>query len=257
MTSPESKQDPAQELMTPIEPEHESPRHGFQGDRQAAAEPPGRPMSLTIAISREAGSRGGTIGRRAGRKLGWQVYNQELLEYIAQEGTFRERVLGNLSSAAAQWAEMQLERLLREQNLSQHPAIVDLARIILALGAQGEVIVIGRGAGSILPRESTLHVRTVAPLQDRIHYMSQWLRLTVEEAAEQVQVRDQRRADFVTTHFHQQPGDIYQYDLLLNSSLLGEDACAELIAQAARAKLARITSSRPPSIPDHSASAGH
>lgn len=257
MSSPESKQEQGQEFPAQGEAECESPRHGFQGDRQAAVEPSGRPMSLTIAISREAGSRGGTIGRRAGRKLGWQVYNQELLEYIAQEGTFRERVLGNLSPAAAQWAETQLERLLREQNLSQHPAIVDLARIVLALGAQGEVILIGRGAGCILPRETTLHVRTVAPLQDRIHYMSQWLRLTLDEAAEQVQERDRRRADFVATHFHRQPGDIYQFDLLLNSSLLGEDACAELIAQAARAKLARITSGQPPSTPGHSAGVGH
>ena len=31
---------------------------------------------------------------------------------------------------------------------------------------------------------------------------------------------------------------MYQYDLLLNSSLLGEDTCAELIVLAARAKLA-------------------
>ena len=35
---------------------------------------------------------------------------------------------------------------------------------------------------------------------------------------------------------HGKPADIHQYDLLLNSSLLGEDVCADLIAQAARAK---------------------
>jgi hypothetical protein len=68
--------------------------------------------------------------------------------------------------------------------------------------------------------------------------MSQWLRLTVEQSAEQVRQRDARRASFISTHFHRQPGDIYQYDLLLNSSLLGEDLCAEQVAQAARAKLA-------------------
>lgn len=238
MSSPESKQDLGPELLAQGEVERESPRHGFRGDRLSASNVPDCPQSLTVAISRESGSRGSTISQRAGRKLGWQVYNQELLEYIAQEGTFRERVLGNLTPAAAQWAETQLEHLLREQNLSQHPSIIELARIILALGAQGEVILIGRGAGCILPRETTLHVRTLAPLQDRILYMSQWLRLTMEEAAELVNERDRRRADFLTTHFHRQPSDMYQYDLALNSSLLGEELCAELIAQAARAKLA-------------------
>src|SRR5438034_1361292 len=215
-----------------------SPLHGFQGDRAPLPPAPAWPASLTIAISREAGSRGGTIARRAGRKLGWQVYNQELLEYIAQEGAFRQGLTDNLPPTAAEWVEEQLQVLLREQNLSRHPSILNLARIILALGAQGDVLLIGRGAGCILPSASTLHVRIMAPLPDRIAYMSQWLRLTVEEAEEQVRLRDSCRAEFITTHFHRQPTDVYQYDLLLNSSLLGEDLCAELIAQAARAKLA-------------------
>ena len=78
----------------------------------------------------------------------------------------------------------------------------------------------------------------MAPLADRIAYMSQWLRLTAEEAAERVRLRDDRRAEFLPTHFHRQPGDVHQYDLLLNSSLLGEDVCAELIVLAARRRAA-------------------
>lgn len=221
----------------------EAPRHGFRGERPMPAGTP-VPASLTVAVSREAGSRGSSIAGRAGQKLGWQIYNQELLEYIAQEGTFRQSIVENLPEAAGRWVDEQLERLLREQNVSQHPSIIDLARIILALGAQGEVILIGRGAGLILPHESTLHVRTVAPVNDRVAYFSQWLRLTEAEAAEQVRVRDGRRGDFIETHFHRQPGDVHQYDLVLNTSLLGEDLCAELIAQAARAKLAALESRR-------------
>lgn len=218
----------------------ESPHHGYQGDREPALLTVDRPASLTVAFSREAGSRGGTIARRLGQRLGWQVYNQELLEYTAQEGALRENILGNLSPAAARWAEERLQTLLREQNISQHPAIVELARLILALGAQGEVILIGRGDGCLLPRESTLNVRIIAPLADRIAYMSQWLRLTEEQATEQVLLRDRRRSEFITTHFHRQPGDIHQYDLLLNSSLLGEELSATLITHAARAKLAAL-----------------
>jgi cytidylate kinase len=221
-----------------IEAAAEPPLHGYQGDRGPAPPTPAVPASLTVAVSREAGSRGGTIARRAARKLRWQIYNQELLEYIAQEGALRQSLLANLSPGAGKWIEEQLDNLLREQSLSQHPSLMELARMVLALGAQGEVILIGRGAGCILPSASTLHVRIVAPLADRIAYMSEWLRLTVEEATAQVELRDRRRAEFIATHFHRQPSDIYQYDLLLNSTLLGEELCAELIAQAARAKLA-------------------
>jgi cytidylate kinase len=200
----------------------------------------GVPAALTVAISREAGARGGSIGRRVGRALNWQIYDQELMEYIAQEGNYCQEVMERLPAAVAQWVNERLETLLREQTVSQHPSIINVARVILALGAQGEVVLIGRGAGCLLPPESTLHVRIVAPQEDRIRYMGQWLRLTMQEAAERVRLRDSRRAEFLTTHFHRQSGDLYQYDLLLNSSLLGEDLCAVLITHAAREKQQRI-----------------
>src|SRR5919107_759040 len=126
--------------------------------------------------------------------------------------------LDNLPPAAGSWVEARLQRLQREQGLTTNPTIVDLVRLVLCLGAQGEAILLGRGAGGILPPASTLNVRLVAPLEDRIAYMSQWLRLTEEEAAEQVRKRDLRRAEFLTTHFRRRPTDVYQYDLVLNSS---------------------------------------
>ncbi|GIW79974.1 MAG: hypothetical protein KatS3mg105_1781 [Gemmatales bacterium] len=217
----------------------ESPLHGNQGDRLPKPKQ-SMPQSITIAISREAGSRGSTIGAKVGKKLGWQVFNQELIEYIAQEGIFRQSFVANLPGEATQWAEERLQQLLREQNLSQHPTVIDLARTILVLGAQGDVVIVGRGAGCILPPHSTLHVRTVAPRADRTAYMAQWLRLTMAEAEEQVRLRDNRRAEFIATHFHRQPSDIYQYDLVLNTSLLGEELCTDLIVQAAKAKLAML-----------------
>jgi cytidylate kinase len=213
------------------------PRHGFQGDRAPAVETPWSPPSLTIAVSREAGSRGGSIARRVGAKLRWQIYNQELLEYMAQEGAFRQELSEVLTPPAVRWVEEQMKRLDRDQ-VSNDPSIRELARIMLTLGAQGDVVLIGRGAGCILPPESTLHVRIIAPLADRVAYMSQWLRLTVDEAAKQVEVRDRRRAEFIAGHFHRQPAEIHQYDLLVNSGILGEEHCAQIVADAAKTKLA-------------------
>jgi cytidylate kinase len=214
----------------------DSPQHGFRGDRGAPPPVVTLPAGLAVAVSREAGARGGTIARRIARKLGWQVYNQELLEYIAQEGTFRENLFANLPASASHWAEERVSQLSAERKMSHEPAVLNLVKTILAVSAPGEVVLLGRGAGCVLPRESTLNVRFVAPVSDRVAYMSQWLRLTLDDAAEQVRLRDASRATFIQKHFHRQPGDIYQYDLLLNSSLLGEDLCVELVVQAARAR---------------------
>ena len=150
------------------------------------------PAALTIAISREAGPRGTSIAQCAGAKLGWQVYTQEMLEYLTQEGNFRQDLLDQLTPTAGHWVEDQLEQVLRDQRMSRHPSLVAMGRLLLALGATGESVLIRRGAGFLLPSASTLHVRLVAPLQDRIAYMAQWSRLTDEEAAQQVQVRDGR-----------------------------------------------------------------
>ncbi|MBM3995497.1 MAG: cytidylate kinase-like family protein [Planctomycetes bacterium] len=217
----------------------ESPLHGYRGevDDESLV---GIPAGVSIAISREAGARGATIARRAGEKLGWEVFSQDMLEYGAQSASLREEVLSKLPSKATEWVDEQLQTLLDQPNISRHPNLVDLARLVLALGAQGNVILLGRGAGFLLPSRSTLHVRLVAPLPDRITYMSQWLRLTEEEAAEQVRKRDNRRTDFLATHFHRKPNDVHLYDLIVNTSRFGEERSADLVVAAAKAKMLAI-----------------
>ena len=87
-------------------------------------------------------------------------------------------------------------------------------------------------------------MRLVAPVSDRVAYMSQWMRLTEEEAAEQVHKRDSRRAEFIATHFHRKASDVHQYDMVLNTSLLGEERCTDLIVHAARAKMAALAAAK-------------
>src|SRR4051794_40672858 len=94
--------------------ESESPRHGYRGEHTGPAYP-FLPAGLTVAVSREAGARGTSVAKRAGEKLGWQVYPQEMLEYIAQDATARQEVLEDLTPAAAHWVEEQMERLRAER----------------------------------------------------------------------------------------------------------------------------------------------
>src|SRR5207244_2167638 len=110
-----------------------TPQHGFQGDRGAPPKPRSLPAAVTVAVSREAGARGGTIARRAAQKLSWQAYDQELLEYIAQEGRFQQNVVANMPAEHAHWVENRLQLLMREQNISQHPSVVNMTRVIRAL----------------------------------------------------------------------------------------------------------------------------
>ncbi|MFO0844351.1 MAG: cytidylate kinase-like family protein [Gemmataceae bacterium] len=224
-----------------IDPGVGPPRHGYQGDRGAPTAARMAPLGLAVAISREAGARGGTVARLAAEKLAWQVYDQELLEYTAQNPVIRQGMMNDLPPACVDWVTHRLKELERTCGLGPDADVHHQAEVILALGAQGQVVLIGRGAGCVLPRETTLNVRVVAPLRERVAYMGQWLRMSSADAAERVRQRDERRAEFVQRHFRRAPADVHQYDLVLNSSLLGEDGCAELIARAARLRWGQVT----------------
>src|SRR5262245_18557548 len=182
---PESRDPEALDMA--ITDEGLSPLHGYRG---LPAQSAGLPRSLSIALSREAGSRGGSIARRLGSRLGWEVYTQEMLEVLSQDPALRQELDNDLPEGAAVWVEERLQRLLEEQSVSRHPQVLDLSRILLSLGLNGEVILLGRGAGCVLPAATTLHVRLVAPLAERVAYMAQVLRLTEEEAVDQVRKRD-------------------------------------------------------------------
>lgn len=216
----------------PIDPP--APRHG---DRGQPVHRSTLPLGLSIALSREAGSRGASIAQRVSARMGWDVYTQEMLEVLTQEGALSQEIAKQLPEGGEEWIEDRLQQLLQEQSISRNPGVMELARVIIALGVSGEVVLLGRGAGCVLPTATTLNVRLVAPIADRVAYMSQCLRMTDEEAADQVRRRDHRRAEFLSTHFHRKPGDIHQYDLVLNTSFLGEETCADIIIQAAKAKM--------------------
>jgi cytidylate kinase len=214
-----------------------TPLHGFRGERP----PPGAPalpLALSVAVSRETGSRGIVIARQTAKKLGWAYYDQERLEFLGEQQHLHAELHGNLDEAQRQWVQTRLEAIDRADPLKDKESIRELARVILALGVRGEVVFLGRGAGCILPPESTLCVRIVAPLTDRISFLAQLERLTPSQAREQVELRDQRRADFVANHFQRSPGDLCQFDLLLNSSQLGEEAATQLVVAAAKLKSA-------------------
>ncbi len=203
-----------------------------QAERSAGRDVPG----LCVTISREAGARGSTVARLVGKRLGWTVYDQELLEYIAHEMHLRVGILESLDEKAYRWAQDWLAALLEDQWHNQDAYIVHLTKVVLAIGMHGEAIIVGRGASFILPRERSLNVRIIAKDLDRVVYLSQLERLTPQEAERYMRETDEQRKKFVRDYFHRDNTDAHEYDLVLDSSTLGEECCAELIVAAVRGK---------------------
>ena len=224
----------------PADPESEldlvgPPLHGFRGDAPPGG-PPTHPRGLTVALSREAGARGTTIARKVGELLGWQVFDQEVLDYLQLDDTGRARLLADIPPSARAWADAHLARLRRDRRIDPAPETVEMLRLVLAVAARGDVVIVGRGAGHLLPPETTLHVRVVAPFDARANYLAQSLRLTRDEATAEVRRRDDRRATFLTRAVFQEPADLSAYDVVVNSTRLGIEGAAQVVGWAVRTK---------------------
>src|SRR5262249_41889981 len=70
-------------------------RHGVAGQKGAGP--------FTIALSRQAGTEGTAVAQEVGKRLGWQVYDHELLERIAQEMNVREALLESVDERRQSW----------------------------------------------------------------------------------------------------------------------------------------------------------
>lgn len=211
-----------------------SPLHGYRGEvaPPIAARPP---RGLTVVISREAGARGGRIAKRVGQLLGWQVFDQEMLGYLVQSESAKAELLADVPPEALAWANLEHARQMEARRLGDGDQ-TELLRLAFVLAAKGEMVLVGRGVGELLPDATTVNVRVIAPLAQRIAYFTQWLRLTPAEAEIEVAARDRVRNALQIALVGSDPNDLGQYDLLLNSGRLDEAECAELIAHAVRVK---------------------
>ena len=203
---------------------HHVCRH-WETRRQAAASH----RAYTITISRQAGGQGTGVAHEVGRRLGWPVYDHELLERISQETGLRTSLLESIDEKRKGWLQEALESAMKIPMVSENAYAHQLVKIVLALGAHGECVIVGRGASHILPAATTLRVRLIAPLEKRAEVMSQQLGISRKLAEQQIAATDQERRSFVQAHFRKDPVDPENYDVIFNTAHFSTAECAGLI----------------------------
>jgi cytidylate kinase len=200
--------------------------------------------ACTIALSRETGSRGTSVARELGRRLGWPVYDQELLKLIAQEMNLREALVQSVDEKHISWLREAVAALALEPVVSESAYVVQLIETVLSLGKHGQCVVVGRGAPFILPAETTVRIRLVAPLPDRIAFMRQELGLSEAEAKKRVRDTDRDRENFVKEYFRQDATLASNYDLLLNTVRYNVTQCAVIIEAALQQRQAHLANAK-------------
>ncbi len=199
---------------------------------------PGEPRErrLSIAISRETGTCGPIVARAVGAHLGWRVYDRELLELVARDLNVQAKLLENIDERHISWLQECVESFAAVPAVREGKFVQHLIKVLLSLAAQGQNVIVGRGGPFVLPFESTLRVRLMAPLEARIEVICRERKLPRAEAAQLVRFTDRARSEFVRLHFQRDPSDPRFYDLVLNTAQFSIEQCVKLIADALEAK---------------------
>lgn len=190
--------------------------------------------AMTIALTRESGTQGTSVARAIGERLDWPVYGYELVEMIAQKAGLRTSLLETFDERQKSWLLECVEGFTSTPGLSEIGYARQLAETILSLGTLGRCVIVGRGAAQILPQKTTLRVRLVGLLSDRIRTASQQRGLSSVDAQRHIKESDDQRIQFVKSHFLKDPSDPTECDLLLNRSRWSVAECADLIVQTLR-----------------------
>ncbi len=151
-------------------------------------------MNLVITISRRFGTGASMIAQELSEKLGVPVYDKACIRERVQNSSY----------------EAEKETI---QKLAQSPCII-----------------LGRCASEILKdQQNVFNIYVCADKEDRIKRIMMLESVSYEEAREKVERTDRERADYYYEHTGKSWGDVNNYHMILDTSRLGVENCADIL----------------------------
>lgn len=205
--------------------------------QRSASESEARPeVEPFIAISRAAGAIDGpaaVIPEQLGQRLGWPVFDKELLLEMAENDRVRQQLYTSLDERDMGWFEENL-RALMEGAFKKNDYFHRLVQAVLAIARQGSAVFVGRGTDCILPRERGLCVRiTASPHRCAENYAAA-RGIDLDQAQREVAERRGEASDFIRRHYKVEAHDQNRHDIILNAEQFSTDQIIDLILAAAR-----------------------
>ena len=214
-----------------------------------------------ITISRQFGSGGDEIAARVCRSLGYQHFDKRMIAQAASEVGLSEQEVIDYSEDNHK-VQSFLERLLNRQNIvgktriwkeapsgtrtaeeftfNEDTAVALVQKAIRSAYQAGNIVIIGRG-GQILLKDhpKALHVRVVAPLEDRIQRVRTQMKHSRQayladidlrrEAQDWIIERDEASADYIKRFYQADWEDPLLYHLVINTGRISIEQSVELI----------------------------
>ncbi len=194
-----------------------------------------------ITISREFGSGGRTIGKLVAEKLGYKFYDQELIMRFVEDSGLSKEIVEKYDEYATHKNSFLYSIAINAGGADAYGGIsfanrVQMAqcKVIRNIADEGRCVIVGRGSDYILrDREDCLHVFIRADMDFRAKHVIENYGETEKKIENRLKDKDTRRKIFYRSFTSREWGMCENYHLMLDSSVVGIEKCAEIISDIA------------------------
>lgn len=198
-------------------------------------------MKKVITISREFGSGGRTIGRIVAKALGYKFYDGEIIDEVAKQSGLSREIVEKYDEYATHKNSLLYTIAVNAGGDSYNGLSfanrVHIAQstVIKQLAEEGNCVIIGRGADYILrDRDDCLNVFVRADMKFRTKRVVENYGETDVKIEDRLKDKDMRRRVFYRSFTMREWGAIENYNLVLDSGIIGIEKCADIICQIAK-----------------------
>ena len=200
---------------------------------------------IVITIARQYGSGGREIGERVAAQLGIPIFDKQLITDAAAKGNLNEDVLKKTDESAANSLLYTLAMGSNVVGTSIHfgykmpindKLFILQSEVIKNYAKEGSCIIIGRCSDYVLrEEENVFRLFIYGDLEHRKERVQlRHPELKSSQIIDVINKTDKRRASYYNFYTGNKWGKYDNYDMAINSSTLGIEGTADMIAACAR-----------------------
>ncbi|MFA6449936.1 MAG: cytidylate kinase-like family protein [bacterium] len=191
---------------------------------------------IVITISREPGSGGDDIAEKLSAELGWDLYNKEIVEKIADNEEVATEVISTLDEKTQSDFTDWLSDFLGDSSISSDAYLKHLRNVIFAVAAHGKAVILGRGANFFIPPERRISIRLVAPINARINNIIEKNGLSEKLAKEYIAKKENEQRKYVKKYFNADIENPCLFNAIFNTSLVKPEIIIGTVKEMVKAK---------------------
>ena len=190
---------------------------------------------VVITVSREYGSGGRYVGRLIADKLGIKFYDKEIITKLAETTGLSEEYIEKNEQKRDASAILNNGYYMGLDNADE--LFVKETELIKELAAKDSCVIIGRCADFILKDEkNVIKVFVYSGMEDKIKRATQIYGYEEDKAKKEIERIDKLRANHYKHYTDKDWKDFSNYDICINSDLLGVEKSADVICYMVKEK---------------------